>query len=140
MKTLLLTLFAVVGLLSCGNGPTTNHAPHTKGIELLCFHGAQRCPTCVAIEDQTRAVVETTYAQQLKDSTIVLRVIDITQPENETLADHYEVTWSSLLIADRRNEAEEVTNLTDIAFANARANPEKFRATLRATIDKLLKK
>lgn len=142
MRTILLTLAAVVFLTSCGGGQQKQAAvmPKKDCVEVLYFHGAQRCPTCVAIEKLTKEVVETTFAEQAKNGDVVFKNIDIAQKENEALADRYEVTWSSLFVNGWVAGAETATNLTEFAFANARTNPEKFKAELTAKINELLNK
>ena len=138
MKKLILLLSATA-LVACGQPPqnkTAESASPSNGVEVLSFHTKQRCPTCVAIEQLTRKVVETDFAAQLADGTLVFRVVDISA--EEAFADKYEVTWSSLLVNRHKEGAESVNDLTKFAFANARTNPDKFRAELKATIGKLL--
>lgn len=43
--------------------------------------------------------------------------------------------FSSIIV---KAEKERVRNLTQFAFANARTNPDKFKAGLKAEIEKLL--
>mgnify|MGYP006958732290 FL=1 len=52
----------------------------------------------MAIEQRMKETLEEQFAGELKDGTLVSRVIDISQPENEALADKYQVTWSSLYL------------------------------------------
>lgn len=139
MKRVLL-LLAAAAFVACGRtqpNKTADPASPQNGVEVLSFHTRQRCPTCVAIEQLTREVVETDFAAQLSDRTLVFRVVDIS--EDEALADKYEVTWSSLLVNRHENGAESVNDLTKFAFANARTNPDKFRAELKAAIGEMLK-
>lgn len=140
MKKLLLLLVAAA-FVACGQTPknkTTVSTVQTDGVEVLSFHTKKRCPTCIAIEQRAREVVETDFAAQLADGKLVFRVVDIS--EDEALADKYEVTWSSLLVTQRKNGGESVNDLTKFAFANARTNPEKFKAELKTVIEKLLGK
>lgn len=81
-------------------------------------------------------MVESEFATQLADSSLVLRVVDVA--ENEELADQYEITWSALLVNRYKDGKESVTDLTRFAFANARTNPEKFKAELKSQIEKML--
>ena len=105
-------------------------------VEVLSFHTRRRCPTCRAIERLTREVVAGTFAHQVADSSLVLRVVEIER--EEALAVRYGVAWSSLLLHGRRDGADTVVNLTRPAFDNARTNPEEFRALLTREIEKLL--
>lgn len=144
MRKLLVLLTLTLGLVACGNGNAKNKksaAPeNTKDrTEVLYFHGKQRCPTCMAIEQNTRAVVEEQFADELKNGTLVFRIIDISEPENEAIADKYEVTWSSLIVSRWQGGKESAENLTEYAFANARTAPETFREGLAAKIRELQK-
>lgn len=140
MRTILLAVLAALMLTACGNNPrkTTALDPQSDGVEVLCFHGAQRCATCIAIENGAKEVVETQFADRIEKGKIRFRIIDLTQSEGEALADKYEVTWSSLFVNRWQDGKETVNNLTEFAFANARSNPAKFKAELKAEIEKLL--
>ena len=125
-------------LLACTtrtNGSATTDTASDR-TEVVYFHGKQRCATCMAIEQLAREVVEKDYAAQVADGTLALRVVDISQPENAALAERYEVTWSSLFVVDKKGCA---VNLTDMAFGNARSNPDQFRKELHGAIDKSLR-
>lgn len=140
MRKLFLLLVSVA-FTACGQpsgAQIAESAPMADGVEVLSFHTKQRCPTCIAIERLTREVVETDFAAQLADRRLVFRILDIS--ENEALADKYEITWSSLLVNRSENGVSSVNDLTKFAFANARTNPEKFKAELKAEIGKQLTK
>ena len=93
----------------------------------------------MAIEQRMKETLEEQFAGELKDGTLVSRVIDISQPENEALADKYQVTWSSLYLCRWRDGKETSENLTEFAFGNARKVPEAFKAGLAARIRELQK-
>ena len=138
MKKNLLLSAAIAFLAACGHNPKpkTETVVHADRIEVLSFHGKQRCATCLAIEKLTRELLESEYAARLADSSLVFRIVNIA--ENETLADRYEVTWSSLLLNKWKDGKETANNLTEFAFTYARNNPEAFKAGLKTEIDKLL--
>lgn len=129
-----------LSMATCAGNSTkqAEATPRKDGVEVLYFHTKQRCATCVAIERETKAVVNKQFANALSKGTLSLRVIDITQAENEALADKYEVTWSSLIIVKHTKGKEQAENLTRFAFANARNNPEVFRRKLSEMLNKLL--
>lgn len=93
----------------------------------------------MAIEQRMKETLEEQFAGELKDGTLVSRVIDISQPENEALADKYQVTWSSLYLCRWRDGKETSENLTEFALGNARKAPEAFKAGLAARIRELQK-
>lgn len=108
-------------------------------VEVLYFHGKKRCATCMAIEKNTKDVVEEQFADELGNGTVVFRIIDISDPENEEIAEKYEVTWSSLFVSRWKDGKETYENLTEYAFANARTSPETFKSGLTGKINELLK-
>ena len=95
-------------------------------VEVLYFHGKQRCATCMAIESNTKAEV-------------VFKVIDISKKENEKIAEKYEVTWSSLFIVKYKNGQETYENMTEFAFGNARKSPDVFKAGVVKSVNEMLK-
>ena len=129
-----------IGLAACGGGNTKQTAAPIRenGVEVLYFHGKQRCATCVAIERETKTVIDGQFADAVADGALEMRIIDITQPENEAIADKYEITWSSLVIVKYKDGKEQAENLTKFAFANARNNPETFRAELSEKLKQML--
>lgn len=46
-------------------------------IEVLYFHGAQRCITCRAIETNIVALLDSLYSKEQADDRIIYKVIDI---------------------------------------------------------------
>lgn len=97
-------------------------------VEVLYFHGKQRCATCMAIENNSKAAIEENFTSQIKNGDVVFRVIDISQKENEEITEKYEVTWSSLFVVKYKNGHETSENMTEFAFGNARKSPDVFKA------------
>lgn len=128
MKRLVL-LSAAALLCACGGNSGRTSATEkidSDCVQVLYFHGKQRCKTCNAIERLTKEVVDS-----IRSDKVVMRVIDIT--ENEALADKYEVTWSSLVL-DRGGRVE---NLTKTGFSYATDRPGVFKAELTEAITRL---
>lgn len=105
----------------------------------LYFHGKQRCATCIAIEKHAREAVEAAFADAVKRGEVTFRIIDISQPENQALAEKYEVTWSSLFVVKHQGGKETAENLTEFAFGNARKSPDAFKDGVIAAVNKMLK-
>lgn len=144
MKKVLLLMALCMSMFACGSGHSktqkNNEPDNTKDrIEVLYFHGKQRCATCMAIEQRTKEVLEGQFADALKDGSIVFRVIDISKPENEALADKYQVTWSSLFVCRWKGGKETSENLTEFAFGNARTSPDVFKAGVEKSVKEMLK-
>lgn len=141
MKKLLMIFALMIGLLSCGNKENTASAesPERDRVEVIYFHGKQRCPTCMAIEKNTVDVVNTLFSDELKNGTVVFRNVDISTTEGEKIADNYEVTWSSLFVNRWKDGKETRNNMTEFGFGNARKNPEGFKKGLAEQIRQSLK-
>lgn len=131
----------LLGLLSCGS-PTakktathteqavnTNQAAQAKPLQILYFHGKQRCITCNAIERLTREVVDSIGSDK-----IAMRILDISKAQNQPLAQKYEVTWSSLIL-EHNGKAE---NLTKMGFSYAKNQPAVFKQKLNESITKIV--
>ena len=128
----------------CSRSAQTNETAFIEGkdtdrVEILYFHGAQRCLTCRAIESHTMALLDSLYTEETTNGKIVWKVVDISKPEYEAIADKYEVTGSSLFINGWKAGKEYVNNMTTFSFANARKDPVQFKEGIRNKIEELLK-
>lgn len=144
MRSTLTIMLVSLMMLACGEKSNAVTAKEqTAGmkdcVEVIYFHGKQRCVTCRAIEQHTKDVLNAQYSKQMKEGKVVLRVIDISKKENEAIAEKYEVTWSSLFLVSHKNGKEKAENLTEFAFGNARSNPDKFKDGLQQRINQALK-
>lgn len=149
MNKLIPALVICFGLSACGgNGAKKNDTvkiertqpQKTKDrVEILYFHGKQRCATCVAIEKNAKEAIEAQFADELKNGTVVFKSIDISNAENEKIAGKYEVTWSSLFVSKWTDGKETYENLTGYAFANARTAPDTFKSSMIEKVRALLK-
>ena len=149
MNKLILALAICIGLAACGNNNAkkndtvkveqTQSQKVNDHVEILYFHGKQRCATCMAIEKNAKEAIEAQFAEEMKNGSVVFKAIDISQPENEKIAEKYEVTWSSLFISKWKDGKEISENLTEYAFANARKNPEVFKSEITTKVRTALK-
>lgn len=143
MKKTVLMVMTALFLLSCSNKKQEQTMVKDEiqqdGIEVLYFHGKQRCKSCVSIELHTKEMLDTYFSQEMKDGRIVFKAIDISLKENESIADKYEIAFSSLLLVKHQNGEETVKNLTDFGFSYAYKNPETFIEGLKEEMDVLLK-
>ena len=110
----------------------------SDGVEVLYFHGKQRCATCIAIEKGTQEVMEKDLADAVRKGKVKFLTIDISREDNEAVAEKYEVTWSSLFVVKHKDGVETVENLTEFAFGNARKSPEVFKAGVVKTVREML--
>ena len=139
MKHFFILFALMIGLTACAADAQKKEETPKDGVEVLYFHGKQRCATCQAIEKETKALIDSQFADAVKSGKVRFRVVDITKSENEALADKYEITWSSLVLVKYDNGMETSENLTQFAFANARSNPVQFKKELATKINQMLK-
>lgn len=147
MKKILFLIAVCFALVSCGMNAknettvqkTQNEMTAKDHVEVLYFHGKQRCATCMAIENNTKAAMEENFSGQIKKGDVVLKVIDISKKENEEIADKYEVSWSSLFVVKYKDGKETHENLTEFAFGNARKAPDTFKEGLVKAVNGILK-
>ncbi|MCM1030133.1 MAG: nitrophenyl compound nitroreductase subunit ArsF family protein [Roseburia sp.] len=108
-------------------------------VEIMYFHGKQRCATCMAIEKHAREVVETYFLDQMKKGNVRFKIVDISTEEGAKLAKNYKVSWSSLYVNKWKNGEETRNDLTRFGFQHARTKTEEFKKGLKEKIKEQLK-
>ena len=144
MKRTLVMLMVSLVMLACGEKSNAVTAKEQAAgvkdcVEVLYFHGKQRCVTCRSIEKNTKDLLDAKCADLMRQGKVVWRVIDILKKESEAVAEKYQVTWSSLFVVKHKNGKEQAENLTDFAFKHSRTQPDKFKAGVEAKLNELLK-
>jgi len=135
MKSKVYTL----SLLSVILGSTLIAQKPSLTLEVIYFHATRRCPTCLAIEENTRKTLDTYFSDQLKNGSIKLTVLNVDEDKNKAIAEKYEATGSALFLTKTTGGKESKNDLTDYAFSYARNNPDKFISGLKDKINELLK-
>jgi hypothetical protein len=72
-------------------------APAQKVIAYY-FHVSVRCPTCRAIEEYAREVVERGFAAQLKSGALEWRPVNVQLPQNRHFIRDYQLYTRSLVL------------------------------------------
>jgi len=125
-------LFFTVGYAQIKQNSTNSKAK----LEIIYFHATMRCPTCNAIEDNARKLLERDYRTQLDNGTIKFNSYNVDESVNKALVEKYQITFSTLLLI---NSDGTKTDLTTTGFQYGLANPVKYEKLLKAEIDKNLK-
>ncbi len=144
MNKALLMFTLAMGLFSCTTKNTQTQADLAQAVEnvkdhveLVYFHGKQRCITCRAIEKYSQEVVDSLVASGISADELTFKVVDIN--ENEAMADSYEVIGSSLYLVKFDNGQETRDDLTEFGFGNAKNKPNVFKQGLTDKIETTLK-
>lgn len=132
MRKILFILLVLTATAAMAQGKVKDH------VEVVYFHGKQRCLTCMAIEKYAREVVDTDFAREKQSGKVLFRTVDITTPEGAKLAKKYRVSWSSLYINGWKGGKEKRNDLTSFAFKHARKHTAEFKKEVKKTIQKNL--
>ncbi len=101
-------------------------------LDVYYFHGTHRCPTCLAIEEQTRKTLDESFKKEMENGIVQLHVLNLEDAENKALVEKFEIGWSSLILYQPGQD--KILNLTQDAFATARSQPDAFRKELQEKI------
>jgi hypothetical protein len=110
--------------------PCCSKSVEETAITAYYFHATRRCATCQAVEKVSKEYIEENYAGKVSFVSI-----NREEEQNSELVKKYEIAGQTLLIVI----GEEVINLTNEAFLNARTSPEKLQEVIKSTIDARLK-
>jgi len=103
------------------------------------FHPTERCPIDQSIEDNTRKLIRTDFAREVKEGILEFRVLNTDEKSSEKIVSQFEINAQALYVVKYRNGKETRTDLTEFAFSNSQHNPVKFKAELKQTILNSLK-
>ncbi len=108
-------------------------------LQIVYFHAKNRCPTCISIEENTKKTLDTYFASRVKDGTIKMQVLDVSDEKNEKLVEKYQADGSGLFLTRINGKKETTTDFTNYAFSYSRYQADKFISGLKAEIEKNLK-
>lgn len=129
---MLILLLPIWGMLQAQDAPKASQPQ----VEVYYFHATMRCPTCLAVEEQTRKTLDENFAEDMKSGAIQLKVLNLEEKDNKAISEKFEIGWSSLILYVPASDKS--VNLTEDAFANARSHPDEFRAELEKQIKELM--
>lgn len=76
---------------------TTQTSP--SKVIIYYLHNNFRCPSCLKIESYTREAIKTNFANQLKDSTLELKVINFDENANKHYVEDYQLYTKSVVLS-----------------------------------------
>lgn len=139
-KYLLSFLVLAIMVFSCGNSNSATKDEAQKkmdkevslidkeAINVLQFHNAHRCQTCLHIEKLTKETL-VSYPE------VVFTLINVDDLENQKLVNEFEAFGTSLFIYAPSLGFKK--DLTDFAFMNVSSDEEAFKNGIREELDKL---
>lgn len=130
-------ILIITFFLSCRQSQTNQTQTNSNAkLEVLYFHTTERCPACLAIENNTKKVLAENFKTQINSGIIKFTSSNIDEKANKSLVEKYQISYSTLLII---NSDGTITDFTNTAFQYADTKPAKFEELLKAEIDKNLK-
>ncbi|MBI5480229.1 MAG: hypothetical protein HY906_15295 [Deltaproteobacteria bacterium] len=75
-------------------------APDAARFVAYYFHGTRRCRTCLRIQQQSQEAIQTGLAEELRQRRLAWLPVNIEEPGNEHFATEYQVTGSTLVVAE----------------------------------------
>lgn len=83
-------------------------------VELVYFHRAQRCASCIYAEDGVRYTLQTYFEEELANSIISFEVYDLGEEENAAVIEKYGAYTSSLFINVIRGDTNNIEEVNEI--------------------------
>ena len=140
LSLILLVCLALSLMVGC-TSPTTPPPSDTSSgpadrVEVVYFHRAQRCYSCIHAEEGIRYTVETYFADELASGKVTFKVINVADEENAAIVNKYGAYTSSLFINTVRDGADHIEEVTDIWLFLG--NDEVFTEVVKNKIEKSL--
>ena len=112
-----------------------NNTESTR-VDVYYFHATKRCPTCEAIERETKKTIQRSFADQYENGTLKLHILNLDDKANKALVNKYEIYGSSLILVPANGD--DPVNLTNKAFLYALDHSFAFRKELREKLNEIL--
>lgn len=135
MKTLKSIFLAVIIIqfVFVANAETKTVSKETEvKTKVYYFHVTRRCPTCLAIEKETKKVLkEQPYAAAKENGELLFKSFNAENAVNKKLVEELGVTGSALIVV----KGEKKIDLTSKGFMYGLKQPEKLREALRTALN-----
>ncbi len=115
-------------LVITSQGQCCSDTAKVSEVKAYYFHATRRCATCQAVEEVTKQALKEFYGDKIE-----LLSVNREEDSASSLVKKYKVGGQTLLFI----KGDKVVNLTNDAFLNARTNPDKLKAKIKATIDSM---
>ena len=108
-------------------------------LEVYYFHPNERCPIDQSIEDNTRKLMQSEFTREIKDGTIIFKVLNTDEKANAKIVSNFEMNAQALYLVTFSNGKEIKTDFTEFAFSCSQNNPVKFKSRLKDEILRSIK-
>ena len=138
---IVLTCLALSLMVVWRTSPTTlpasdNSSGPADRVEVVYFHRAQRCYTCLYAEEHTQYTLETYFADELASGRVTFQSINVQDEENADIVEKYGASYLTLCINTVRDGTDHIEEVTDIWFVIG--NDEAFVEVVKSEVEKSL--
>lgn len=119
--------------------PVNNIQPAETRVEVVYFHAAQRCVTCLCFEEHINAVIDKYFQDAISKGKLVYRVLNVQAAANRTIAQKYKAVGSQLFINTVMNGVDNIVDVQEIWDWECRTKPTSFEEKVKSTIENYLK-
>ncbi|MFC1932003.1 nitrophenyl compound nitroreductase subunit ArsF family protein [Chloroflexota bacterium] len=148
MKTwalFLLTILIASMLCACGNSasetPSTSDTPLAVAdkVEVVYFHRAQRCNSCIYAETGTRHTLETYFKDELASNELTFKAVNFEDKESAAIVKKYGAFTSSLFINTIRDGTDYIDEVKEIWFfvGNDKAFVEVVKSKIEESLEEI---
>lgn len=100
-------------------------------IQIVLFHLAQRCESCIAVERETLWLLEQEYGEEVQSGKIKFVSLDYQTKSGKKAAGLLQASGQTLFVLGR----DSLSNLTSAAFMYASTHPGIYLEALRKELD-----
>ena len=132
LKSIILSLFVLMVAFATNAETRENSKVEGEKTEVYYFHNTRRCPTCMAIEKETKKVLkEQPFSTAKENGKLVFKSYNAENAANKKLVKELGVTGSALIVI----KGGEKIDLTSKGFMYALKQPEKLKQALRDALN-----
>lgn len=108
MKKSIFIFSLIISIIAFGLMSTTNTAfskdqPVSSKVIVYYLHNTFRCPSCFKIETYTKEAINTNFAKELKDGTLVFKAINFDEKGNKHYVEDYQLYTKSVVLSKVKN-------------------------------------
>lgn len=134
---ILIMIFLLPFLGSCNTSvrsetPAFNFDPGC--VQIVMFRLEMKCESCIAVETETRSILEEEYSEELTNEEIRFLIYNHQSESGKRAANILSATGQALFVV----KGDSISDLSGIAFIFSQTNPERYHKALRTEIDKFL--
>jgi hypothetical protein len=99
--------------------PGVTPTPTSQGqdvVEVVYFHRAQRCSSCIHAQDMIEYTLDTHFADETASGEIVFMALNLQDSANADMVQEFGAYTSSLFLNDIESGVDSIDELTDIWF------------------------